>query len=465
MQNNFTQVGTDLPAGYVPRDIIAMGRKGYVLLEQGVGGNIEFKVYDAAANTQSSIWVWRNYTWGVAERYQGRSLSRPYGTKIYILLANMGVPGMQGTYVIELWQYDTATGIMTRVYQDLRGLLTQSTGFTFKSDKYYFDNAILDPLTNAISGGQIDINGTTGIAYPMESLSGDLYSIINLADNVTDANVYRHSNVASNFYTTGTIDTSKFFAFPTIDKQFYFVDIVFDPLQAGEAIAVSYSIDGGTSYTSIGSASYTADGGVVTRKTIYLSTPVNNQNMMLRFTLTAGTSNATTPNLRSYSVAYLPHYAYKNQWHLKLKVQAKVQLKNKYNIEPKESDELRNMLMQSYYLGNAVVFQDVDYLECTLAGSLTAIATTIPTNEDLDDWPEQGQIHIGSEWIFYTGKGKRSFLNCVRAARFSNASAASDGDPINNAYQVIITDFTDSLVLSEDPASQEWIVALTLREI
>lgn len=265
----------------------------------------------------------------------------------------------------------------------------------------------------------------------------------------------------NDFQTSGFLITSKFDAdIPSIDKLFYAVTISFKKFLSGQSIAVDYSIDGGATFTALGTASFTIDGGTVTSKTFFFGTTVLSKNMKLKFTLAGGGSN--TPALEAYAVQYVPIPIYTKQWVLQINCGDEVKDLAGALIET-TGRELKSRLEVAWWTKALLDFQDLDYATTLLNGALTNSATTI-TVDDTKDFPEQGRLRLDDEEIFYTGKTPTTFTGCTRGVRGTVAVSHLDNAVINNAYRVLVTDFQARAPILLQDKRLEYVAQVTLRE-
>lgn len=278
-------------------------------------------------------------------------------------------------------------------------------------------------------------------------------------DSGSDLDIYK---TTTTYVTSGTCTVGNFFGNkPSINKLWNDVSINFKALAAGESIAVSYSTDDGSNFTSLGTVDYATYGAV--SNWIFTFDNVQSRKLILKFTLTAGTSQATTPTLLDYVVGFRPVGDDKYRWILGLNCSDKIQLMDKDSQEPKSGVELRNLLRVASWDNLLVDFEDVDYVENQLNGALTYNATTI-TVDDTAKFPEQGRLRIENEEITYTGKTPTTFTGCTRGSRGTIAVAHSDNTAVNNIYKVFISKYEERLPVANDSQSEEYQVVVTLVE-
>ena len=247
----------------------------------------------------------------------------------------------------------------------------------------------------------------------------------------------------------------------TIEKLANGVTIIFSPFAEGESILVDYSIDGLVTWTNLGTASYTLDGGSATKKTFFFGTDIQFRKIAFRIKLASdGTS---TPAFQDISLRYIPIPDYKYQWSFNIDAGDNIKLLDERTAEKNYGIDIRNNLRASFLKREIVDIEDIDYMENTLDGELTAAATTI-TVDKTDGFPEAGRLKINNEEILYTGKTSTTFTGCTRGYRGTVAIAHSDGDTVSTKYQALITDFEERNVVLPDDVGEEFLIKLTLIE-
>ena len=167
--------------------------------------------------------------------------------------------GVYSATGMEVWTYDITTGAITRQVR-----ITSSTSDQIQSLKVY-------------RGG------------PWVTLLG--------------SGLYQ---TRQTFVTTATLDTSDMhLGQPWASNLWANLEVTHKALAVGESVAVSYSSDQGATYTAL----VTNDTDDSPRTTAILSTAstsVKNPYLRLRFTLTSGTSQATTPYVFSFALKAAP---------------------------------------------------------------------------------------------------------------------------------------------------------------
>jgi hypothetical protein len=107
---------------------------------------------------------------------------------------------------------------------------------------------------------------------------------------------------ASTYVTTATLDTSDIhLGQPWLSNLWLNIENTASKLLAGEQIAVSYSVDGGATYTSAGTAMVAGQSSVKYLLSTSTAT-VSNPYIRLRFTFASGTGQLTSPSLYSFAL-------------------------------------------------------------------------------------------------------------------------------------------------------------------
>ena len=261
--------------------------------------------------------------------------------------------------------------------------------------------------------------------------------------------------------TTGFITTNVFDAnIPALDKLFYDVTITFDALVSGQAIEVQYSTNDGSTFTSLGTASFTTDGAIINKSFLFGASIVTKK-MILKFILTGGGSN--TPSFNDYSCRYLPFVNYTKLWNLNINCGDEVKRLDGRLMET-TARQLKGILEGAWWNKSVLDFQDFDYATTLLDGALNNSDTTI-TVDSTDDFPEQGRLKVDDEEILYTGKTRTTFMGCTRGSRETLAVLHSNNAVINNAYKVVLTDLQYRIPVALKDKELEYTVGLSLREV
>lgn len=426
----------------------------YYLMNDG-----EFRVYSPAGASDTFITKFTGSSFTLGADYRRLQVAN---NKIYI------------TTNSEIWTYDGSN--LDRVYirdankvniNDATGVL--ATGGLPVKNNIYWSNLVDVPNS---SGEDIFHNwikgnadtATTSFRPIFSDSNNNIYGI----DTNAPSKLYEISDGGSLYKGTADKNYTVFNNFDkvsAIDKLAYSIDLIFKTLASGQKISVEYTtgeLDNSTSWTVLGSASYTAD-GAVTQKTLYFGDAVLFKKVWFRVKLEGNTS--TTPKLYDVVLAYLPMPDYRLRWDFTVKCEDQMQRKDQ-SKEPKNGIWLRNLLMQSWLTKSILTFEDFDADGYdSVSGSLTATATTITVTGNTDQFPEIGRLLIESEEIFYTGKTKNTFTGCTRGARGTNKSAHSSTTPISMGHRIIVRNYQEELIIANEPGKAEYLITLTLSEV
>ena len=386
--------------------------------------------------------------------YGGKLLFNKYGKLIITIPDN------------EIWEMDTSE-VITRIFKnddrkiaigdEAKAYLTY--GGVEAGNKLYWGNLIYDG-TYFYNNIKDDDDSTTSNMYPLFADSSNNVHWVTSEDNdallIDDPTTYK-SGTDKNF-----VEFSEMEILSTIDKLAYSMTIIFDEFDTGEEIEIQYSTDGGSNFTVLGSASESVDGTSVTQKTFLFGDAVSFTKMIVRAYLNGdGTS---TPTMKDISMQYIPIPDYQYRWTFKIDCSDKINTLDDISRETKRGRELRNILRTSFLKKEIVELEDVDYAETKINDATPEAADTTITVDCTDDFPEQGRLKIENEEITYTGKTRTTFTGCTRGARGTNAADHADNDTVSNKYKVLITDYNESIPLSNDSNVGEFEVQIEMLE-
>lgn len=264
---------------------------------------------------------------------------------------------------------------------------------------------------------------------------------------------------ATGYYTTGLFYGNK----PAIDKLWYSASLNFKALVAGQSFDISYSTDYGVSWTSIGTASYTADGGIAEKNILFPSGTVSKV-IEVKATITAGTNQLTTPILKDVVFRYRPIAEERYRWTLNLKCTDNMGLVDRQSEEPLRGIDLRNSLLTAKETKSTVDFEDVDFFETELNEELTATDATISLKSTAG-MPKKGRFKIDNEWITYTNRGANRVTGCMRGARGTTKSTHSTGTTVSNLYKVLVRQYEEKVRTINESQASEYYIKVMLEEV
>jgi len=430
---------------------------GFIYYIVNYSSRAELHAWSIADATDTLVATFRNTSlpnWGVGDK-----LLKVLNGKLIITIPTK-----------EIWQIDGST--LSRIYNadeykynnfntEARAYLGQ--GCIIADNKAFWGNLMYDG-TYFFNTWKDFTDATTSSVYP---LFVDSDGVIYQTDSVDDSILFSYTLTGGSY--KGSADKNylifnNFDVVSGVDKLAYSATVIFKPLISGQSITIEYltgELTTSASWTTLGTASFTADGGSVTDKTFYFTEGTTFKKMWIRVKFTAGGSD--TPTMTDFVMEYLPVPTYKKTWALNVNCGDDVKRLDGALVSD-VGRELKSRLERSWWTKSVLDFQDVDYATTQLNGALTAAATTV-TVDDTADFPEQGRIRIEAEEITYTGKTPTTFTGCTRGARSTRAASHTDNTVVNNAYKVIITELGTRVPIILEDKELEYVVSLGLREV
>lgn len=435
---------------------------GDLLYVVSIGSSIvELHKYDVAADTDTVVYRWK-----------GPSLANLVGVSGGAASGScVGSVDGVNAYVIfdsgEIWKYDGSS--VEKVYGDPAGTISTSLGFGLVSH----EGTLLGPNVTINFDGSIH----PGYRYVTSSSTAQALPLISMRFTADSAAVvFSTNNSTTTTFTTlyrqtlgnqiGIVTTSEHDGgVPGIDKLYRSIVIEFDKFStSGQAIIVYYATDGGTSFTEIGRVSYDDD-GAVTSKEFFFADNFIYKTLVLRFEIVNSTNSATgSPGFRGFSCRFLPVPNYKQSWTVTLNCSDSILLKDGKTLESKTGEQLRNIIRESWWMREVVSFEGIDGDTFTLNGSISKTATTLTLNQTTHNLAERGRGKIDDEEIFWNGKNQSQLLNLTRGVRGTVAASHSDAASVTTAYDVIITDYQEQLIVANRVKDREYLSTVQLLE-
>lgn len=374
----------------------------------------------------------------------------------------------------QIWELDGTT--LTRLYIRDEFKRVTLTSFSSEAGVYLANGAIV--ADNKLWWGNLMYDGTYFYNTFKDYLDVATVSIVMLYADTSNRLWHTDSSNNKKIYDLNPAGTSSYKGsddenylvlnnFDTVsgvEKLAYSLTLLFKPLASGQSIEIEYMLGELTntqSWTSLGTASATADGTTVRSKTLFFTTGIIFNKIWLRVKLESGGTD--TPTLNDVVMEYLPYPTYKKLWTLNVDAGESVKALDG-RLNETTGRELKSLIETAWWTKSTLDFQDVDYATTLLDGALTASATTI-TVDNTYDFPEQGRLRLEDEELFYTGKTPTTFTGVTRGVRGSRAVAHSDNTVINNAYKVIITDLNVRVPIILKDKQLEYTVGVSLREV
>ena len=276
--------------------------------------------------------------------------------------------------------------------------------------------------------------------------------------------LYIGNQTSAKYAVSGHIISSEFGSnIGGVDKLVNSVDINMDALATGQTVEVLRSVDGGSTFSSVGKASFTQD-GAVKKKTLFFPSGFVTKLWNAKTVLVGpGTS---TPNVKDVTFQYRPSPDLRKRWSLALDAGDNIKLLN-------QQDEQRDgkALMQSLWLEmeakRSIVFEDVDSFETNIISAMSSGATSARVASTRLMAP-QGRIRVRKsgqvEEMTYTSADGGSIKGITRAQKGTLARAYTSADKIDNYYNVLVTDFKEQ-VNDTDQNTTESIAQVILLEV
>ena len=280
---------------------------------------------------------------------------------------------------------------------------------------------------------------------------GNIIFMINISGDESiyvDANTYK-ATTAKNF-----IVFNEMTPVVSIDKLLYSITAIFEKMVSGDEIKIEYSLNNRVTWTTVKTLTYASEGTRVKREIIIPGSILFNK-IWWRVSM-ANTNGTSSPVLLDLIMAYRPMPDYKNRWQMRLSFSDSVKLLNRQN-DNREGSEMNSQLWNEKLVKRQVIFQDVDYIECTLKNNMSATATSamVTTNRKL---PIQGRIRAVSggvsEEMYYTSAKVDRILGITRGARGTIARGYLSGQVLDNGYNVYVEDISTSLAFTDEEKTE-----------
>lgn len=416
--------------------------------------NVDLRKYNIASSVDSLVHRFNSVNiqnWGMGDK-----LLHNYNGKLVITIPDK-----------EIWEWDDTT--LTRIYKrddDKNSIGLEAVGYLYyggviKDNKIWWGNLMYDGSNfhNTIKDLADEATATCRPIFV------DLTDVIWQIDSENTKKIY---NLNSATFKSGADKNFMVFSemeeISTVKKLAQSATIIFDPFDVAEEIKVYYSINGGSSYTLLGTASRTADGASITQKTFLFGTNITFSKIIFKIYLNGdGTSS---PTFKDISLRYLPVPALLYQWSFYINANDNIKLLDGRTSEKLRGVDIRNNLRTSFLKQTIIDLEDVDYAETKIndAANITATATAI-TVDSTDNFPEAGRLKIESEEILYTSKSATQFKGCTRGYRGTTAATHADNTAVSNKYTVLISDFSENNPILNTDKAEDYLIKINLMEV
>lgn len=387
----------------------------------------------------------------------GDKMLKVYKGKLYITVPPNQIWSFDGNDMAQIFNLDkTKSALGAEYYPSL------SKGSVVSEGRLYWANLVYDG-ENFFNWIKSAGDTSNPFFYPLFSDgSEDIWGM----DDLDNTKVYSVSGTCKSGADKNWLVFSNFDNVSGLDKLGYSATIIFKTLSSGQKVVIEYTtgeLTSSTTWTTLGSVNHSSDGAIAT-KTFYFGDNVIFKKIWFRAKL-ENQSAGVSPVLYDFVLAYLPMPDYKLQWDFTVKCEDIIQRKDN-SKETKNGLYIRNYLLKSWQTKSILSFEDYDAnAEDFVSGVINAGVTTITVKGSTDNFPEIGRIMIDSEEIFYSGKNKTQFLNCVRGSRGTNAVSHIDGSIVSMKHRVRIDDYRESLIIANEPGKAEYLVSITLKEV
>ena len=393
----------------------------------------ELRVYDPSDSSDTLIKIFIGTSmeeWGVGNKYLVE-----YNGKLIITIPNTKVYEYDGSTLTEIWSRDDdknnisgniAEGIIYRGAVEYDGRLYWANLIYDGEAFYNWKRPNGDSNTNYL-----------WLLYANQSNSKRMLETSDKSVLWEDASTYK-TTITNNFLIFNEMSEIS-----SIEKLLHSVTIIFDKMATGQSIKMEYSIDGRATWTAVGTRTYSASDST-TRKEWMIPGSVIFNKIWWKI---SSDGSATTPKVRDVIMAYKPMPDYKNRWNMRFKMSDNFKLLNNQN-EQRTGNDLLGELWNQKVAKQKVLFEDIDYVECSLISGITATGTSALV-DNTSRLPRQGRIRAVSgsvaEEMTYTSATPNKILGIARGKRGTAARAYISGQTLKNDYDVYIEDIKSEI--------------------
>lgn len=281
---------------------------------------------------------------------------------------------------------------------------------------------------------------------------------------ITGATIRLAYQDRTKFAVSGNVISSEFGSnIAGVDKLLNTVNMNFEALATGQTVDLQYSVDGGSSFTSLGKASFAQDGAVKKKQ---LSFPSGYVTKLWNYKTVLVGPGTSTPIVNDVTFEYRPNPDLKKRWQLSVDAGDEVELLNKQR-EQRDGKALMEDLWLEREAKRSVTFEDVNAFEVNIVSAMTAANTSARVNTN-KLMPPRGRIRVlkanAVEEMTYTSADGNKVAGLVRGLKGTLARAYTSADKMDNFYSVIVTDITERLEWT-DQKKTESIAQVVLLEV
>lgn len=451
---NFIEELALTTSGQIVSMRLFMGKLYYLLRK---GSIVFFRVFDPSDNSDASIPAGTFYNISI-NSYGMRDLLKVFQGSLIITMPISNGTGsiyaFDGTNLSIIYQQDP---VKTAIGENAWGYL--ANGATDHDNKLYWGNLIYDGT--AFFNFKKTVGDGTDLLIPLYVSSADVLRYIDTADKsklLVDASTYK-GTIGSNF-----LVMSEMSPVTKIDKLLVGVGLFFKEFAASEYIRIDYSIDNQKTWVTLTTLGPSTTGD---RKDIYISTSSTSAVLFNKIWFRVHMSgSATSPELYDLILMYKPIPDYKNRWILRLKMSDDFKLLNN-QIEQRRANDLLEEFWTMKQLKKSVLFEDLDYRECSLVSAMTSSSTSALV-DSTKRFPRNGRIRVVSagiaEEMIYTSTTPKKLLGISRAQRGTQARSHAANQIIKNDYNVYIDDVNTHITFT-DKEKSEGVIQVSLFEV
>lgn len=301
------------------------------------------------------------------------------------------------------------------------------------------------------------LSGT--VVTPFENFSNKAYGFASVGTKIFLG--YRDT---MKYAVSGYVESSEYGAIiGGVDKIVNSVAINHRALATGETIEIFRSVDAGSSFSSVGKASYTVD-GAISNKIMYF--PSGFVTKLWEYKATLCGPGTTTPTLLDITHQYRPEPDLKKTWQLSIDAGDDIVLLNKEH-EQRDGKALIQDLWNELETKDVVTYEDVDAFEVQIVSAMTA-ANTSARVSNTRLMPPRGRLRVLKsnviEQMIYTSADGGIVKGLTRGWNHTLPRAYTSADKMDNYYNVFVTDMKEQ-VNDTDQKTTESIANVTILEV
>lgn len=403
------------------------------------GKRVEFNAWDETNSVAVPIYVWENLT--------------NFGVKKY--LSNMIITGTSNNKSIA-FSFDGDK--LTQIFDDQ----VRDTTYDF-SKPFEFGGSL--HVKGASYDGEFWFPGvygkfdTTYNYTPFENFSNKIYGYFTSGSHIR----LGYQDTAK-YAISGHVVSSEFGSnVGSVDKLVNSVDINTNSLAVGQTVEIYRSTDGGSTFNSIGKASFSQDGSIK-KKTLYF--PSGFVTKLWNYKAQLVGNGTSTPTLSDVTFQYRVVPDLRRRWTLSVDAGDRVMLLNRQQ-EDRDGKAIVADLWQEMENKRTVPYEDVDAFEVTLRGNFSSTATSANVS-DTRLMPPRGRMRIKLSGIVeemsYTSADGGYIRGITRGLKNTLARNYLSGTNVDNFYNAIITDIKEQ-VNNTDQNKTESIAQITILEV